>query len=173
MFMCSPIGSNRTPYDRPVPFREHVTLEALRERDPVALRRILYRKAHERRRTHAREELSDTLDEAFEARFNRDGSWREPPLPADRLVAAGETARSVNVWRDFRHNIGRSSSCASSTISPRPMSVDCLAVPSTTSASCFTERACVCGRVSRRRVGGDHDDDVQRGLDARLDGTSR
>jgi len=141
-------GTNRTPYDRPVPFREHIALEALRERDPVALRRvvdqhgrrlyraargmgfspddaedlaqevfatflqtierfegrsevgtwlfgILYRKAHERRRTHAREEPLDELDEAFEARFNRDGSWREPPIPADRLVAAGETAHAL------------------------------------------------------------------------------
>ena len=141
-------GTNRTPYDRPVPFREHIALEALRERDPVALRRvvdqhgrrlyraargmgfspddaedlaqevfatflqtierfegrsevgtwlfgILYRKAHERRRTHAREEPLDEFDEAFEARFNRDGSWREPPIPADRLVAAGETAHAL------------------------------------------------------------------------------
>jgi RNA polymerase sigma-70 factor (ECF subfamily) len=53
---------------------------------------ILYRKAQEHRRANAREELSDALDEAFEARFNADGSWRQPPIPADRLVAAGQMA---------------------------------------------------------------------------------
>jgi RNA polymerase sigma factor (sigma-70 family) len=53
---------------------------------------ILYRKAKEHRRANAREEPSDALDEAFEARFNADGSWRQPPIPADRLVAAGQTA---------------------------------------------------------------------------------
>jgi DNA-directed RNA polymerase specialized sigma24 family protein len=53
---------------------------------------ILYRKAKEHRRAHAREAPSDALDDAFEARFKADGSWREPPIPADRLVAAGQTA---------------------------------------------------------------------------------
>jgi RNA polymerase sigma-70 factor (ECF subfamily) len=58
---------------------------------------ILYRKAQEHRRSHAREEPSDALDEAFEARFNADRSWREPPIPADRLVAADETAAALRV----------------------------------------------------------------------------
>jgi len=53
---------------------------------------ILIRKARERRRLQAREQLSEPLDEAFEGRFNADGSWRQPPIPADRLVAATETA---------------------------------------------------------------------------------
>lgn len=56
---------------------------------------ILHHKAQERRRAHAREELSDALDEAFEARFNADGSWKERPIPADRLVAAGQTADAL------------------------------------------------------------------------------
>jgi RNA polymerase sigma factor (sigma-70 family) len=133
-----------------VPARQHTAVEALRARDPVALRQvvdehgrrlyraargmgfspgdaedlaqdvfvtfletierfegrsevgtwlfgILYRKAQEHRRSHAREEPSDALDEAFEARFNADGSWREPPIPADRLVADDETAAALRV----------------------------------------------------------------------------
>ena len=56
---------------------------------------ILHHKAQERRRAHAREESSDALDEAFEARFKQDGSWREPPIPADRLVAASQTADAL------------------------------------------------------------------------------
>jgi RNA polymerase sigma factor (sigma-70 family) len=131
-----------------VPVREQTVQEAVRARDPVALRQIvdqhgrrlyraargmgfsagdaedlaqdvfvtfletierfegrsevgtwlfgiLIRKAQERRRARAREELSDTLDEAFEACFNSDGSWRAPPIPADRLVAATETAAAL------------------------------------------------------------------------------
>jgi RNA polymerase sigma-70 factor (ECF subfamily) len=131
-----------------VPVQEQTVLEALRARDPVALRQvvdqhgrriyraargmgfsaadaedlaqdvfvtfletigrfegrsevgtwlfgILIRKAQERRRLHAREELSEALDEAFEERFNADGSWREPPIPADRLVEAGETGAAL------------------------------------------------------------------------------
>ena len=58
---------------------------------------ILYRKAQEHRRAHAREELADSLDEAFEARFNADGSWSQPPIPADRLVAADETAAALRL----------------------------------------------------------------------------
>jgi RNA polymerase sigma-70 factor (ECF subfamily) len=130
-----------------VSVRQHTALEALRARDPVALRQVvdrhgrqlyraargmglppgdaedlvqdvfvtfletierfegrskvgtwlfglLYRKAQERR-AHSREELSDALDEAFEARFKADGSWREPPIPADRLVAPWETAGAL------------------------------------------------------------------------------
>ena len=136
------------PYHSPVPVREHSAPDALRARDPVALRQIvdqhgrrlyraargmgfsagdaedlaqdvfltflqtverfegrsevgtwlfgiLIRKAHERRRRHAREELTEALDDAFEARFNADGSWRDPPIPADRLVAASETAAAL------------------------------------------------------------------------------
>jgi DNA-directed RNA polymerase specialized sigma24 family protein len=51
---------------------------------------ILHHKAQERRRAHAREDLTDAVDDVFEGRFNADGSWREPPIPADRLVAAGQ-----------------------------------------------------------------------------------
>lgn len=61
---------------------------------------ILHHKAQERRRSQAREESADSLDEAFEARFNADGSWSEPPIPADRLVAAGQTADALRECLD-------------------------------------------------------------------------
>ena len=57
---------------------------------------ILHHKAQERRRAHAREDLTDTADDVFDGRFNGDGSWREPPIPADRLVAAGQTAEALS-----------------------------------------------------------------------------
>jgi RNA polymerase sigma-70 factor (ECF subfamily) len=56
---------------------------------------ILHHKAQERRRADAREVVTDALDPAFEARFNADGSWREPPVPADRLVAAAQAADAL------------------------------------------------------------------------------
>ncbi len=56
---------------------------------------ILHHKAQERRRAHAREDLTDAVDDVFERRFNTDGSWREPPIPADRLVAANQTAEAL------------------------------------------------------------------------------
>ena len=56
---------------------------------------ILHHKAQERRRTHAREDVTDVGDDLFEGRFKADGSWNEPPIPADRLVAAGQTAEAL------------------------------------------------------------------------------
>lgn len=56
---------------------------------------ILHHKAQERRRAHAREELTDPIDDVFDTRFNADGSWREPPIPADRLVASDQTAEAL------------------------------------------------------------------------------
>ena len=56
---------------------------------------ILHHKAQERRRALGREAVTDMTDDLFEGRFNRDGSWREPPIPADRLVAAGQTAAAL------------------------------------------------------------------------------
>lgn len=57
---------------------------------------ILHHKAQERRRSHAREDSTHELDEAFERRFTADGSWLQPPVGADRLVEshqAGEMLR--------------------------------------------------------------------------------
>lgn len=53
---------------------------------------ILHHKAQERRRTHAREDPTDTVEEAFEMRFDANGSWLRPPIEADRLVESRETA---------------------------------------------------------------------------------
>jgi RNA polymerase sigma factor (sigma-70 family) len=56
---------------------------------------ILHHKVQEQRRAHAREDVTDVEDEAFERRFKADGSWSEPPVPPDRLVAAGQTAEAL------------------------------------------------------------------------------
>jgi RNA polymerase sigma-70 factor (ECF subfamily) len=56
---------------------------------------ILHHKAQERWRAHAREEVTDSADEIFDGQFKADGSWRQPPIPADRLVASGETAEAL------------------------------------------------------------------------------
>lgn len=56
---------------------------------------ILYHKALERRRSHAREALADRIDEEFDAQFDGRGSWTHPPLQADRLVASQETAEAL------------------------------------------------------------------------------
>jgi hypothetical protein len=122
---------------------------------------ILYRKGKEHRRAQAREALSDALDEAFEARFNANGSWRQPPIPADRLVAAAKRLlRSETVSPGYPHSTVRSFSCGKSMSSPPPMSAECWAARSTMSASCFTAHACGYARAWRRRAGGDHNDDV-------------
>jgi len=49
---------------------------------------ILYRKAQERRRSHAREELSDSVEAQFDARFDAKGSWITPPTSADQIGRA-------------------------------------------------------------------------------------
>jgi RNA polymerase sigma-70 factor (ECF subfamily) len=56
---------------------------------------ILYRKAQERRRSHAREELSDSIEAQFDARFDAKGSWITPPTSADRLVESREVADAL------------------------------------------------------------------------------
>lgn len=52
---------------------------------------ILHHKAQERRRSHAREESTSDVEEAFEKRFDAHGSWLQPPVAADRLVESLET----------------------------------------------------------------------------------
>jgi RNA polymerase sigma-70 factor (ECF subfamily) len=51
---------------------------------------ILHHKVQEQRRASARDELSDSIDEAFEARFDAKGNWIRPPMAPDRLVASGQ-----------------------------------------------------------------------------------
>jgi RNA polymerase sigma-70 factor (ECF subfamily) len=58
---------------------------------------ILHHKAQERRRSHAREEPTSELEDAFETRFDANGAWLRPPIEADRLVEsrqAGEMLRA-------------------------------------------------------------------------------
>lgn len=57
---------------------------------------ILHHKAQERRRSHAREDSTSEVEEAFEKRFDANGSWLRPHVEADRLVEsleAGEILR--------------------------------------------------------------------------------
>jgi hypothetical protein len=44
---------------------------------------FFYHKVQERRRGHGREELTDSVEDLFERRFNPDGSWNQPSVPAD------------------------------------------------------------------------------------------
>ena len=52
---------------------------------------ILHHKAQARRRSHAREDTTDPIEEVFEARFDARGSWSQPPVAADRLVESHES----------------------------------------------------------------------------------
>jgi RNA polymerase sigma-70 factor (ECF subfamily) len=56
---------------------------------------ILYHKAQERRRSRARDDLGDPIDDTFEARFDAKGSWVQPPTAADRLVESQAAARAL------------------------------------------------------------------------------
>jgi RNA polymerase sigma-70 factor (ECF subfamily) len=51
---------------------------------------ILHHKAQERRRSHAREDSTSELEQAFEKRFDANGSWLQPPVEADRFVESRE-----------------------------------------------------------------------------------
>lgn len=55
---------------------------------------ILHNKSLERRRIVNREELSDPIDEHFDAQFDDRGHWRESP-PADRLVHAEQIGSAI------------------------------------------------------------------------------
>jgi RNA polymerase sigma-70 factor (ECF subfamily) len=46
---------------------------------------ILHRKAMERRRASIKDDRMDPIDEAFESRFDADGSWTRPPADLERL----------------------------------------------------------------------------------------
>jgi RNA polymerase sigma-70 factor (ECF subfamily) len=47
---------------------------------------ILQHKAKEHWRARGREELTGDIDDAFEQRFDPQGSWLQPPLEGDRLL---------------------------------------------------------------------------------------
>lgn len=56
---------------------------------------ILYKKALELRREHARFDVSDPIEEVLDRRFLEDGHWREPPRNPERVLLALETAQIV------------------------------------------------------------------------------
>jgi RNA polymerase sigma-70 factor (ECF subfamily) len=57
---------------------------------------ILHHKAQERRRSHGREDPTSELEEAFDQRFDANGSWLQPPLEADRLVESREAGELLH-----------------------------------------------------------------------------
>jgi len=61
---------------------------------------ILYRKISEARRDRARERANDPIDEVMESRFDADGSWSRPPLPADRVLRRREILRALEECLD-------------------------------------------------------------------------
>lgn len=54
---------------------------------------ILYRKMAEARRSFARQQRHDPIDEVVESRFAANGSWSRPPAAADALVRLEEIRR--------------------------------------------------------------------------------
>ncbi|MGE0703650.1 MAG: RNA polymerase sigma factor [Vicinamibacterales bacterium] len=91
----SPADADDLTQDVFVTFLE--TVERFEGRSQVAtwLFGILHHKAQQRRRVTAREESTDAIEELFDGRFDRDGSWIQAPAAADRLVASRETALAL------------------------------------------------------------------------------
>lgn len=56
---------------------------------------ILHHKAQERRRAYAREDPTRELEDAFDKRFDANGSWLQPPVEADRLVESREAGEML------------------------------------------------------------------------------
>ena len=73
------------------------TLERFEGRSEVStwLFGILYRKVHEQRRSVARDEMNDPIDEAFDARFDQAGNWIRPLASPDQLTASVQIGESL------------------------------------------------------------------------------
>lgn len=56
---------------------------------------VLCRKAHERRRQHAREK-ADPIDAIFEKHFDHAGKWRNPPEDLERVLASKEIGMLIS-----------------------------------------------------------------------------
>jgi RNA polymerase sigma-70 factor, ECF subfamily len=56
---------------------------------------ILHHKAQERRRSQARDEAIDSIEEVFESRFDAKGNWTTPLPPPDRVAASGQAAAAI------------------------------------------------------------------------------
>lgn len=56
---------------------------------------ILLHKAQERRRSKAREQAHDPIDEAWESTFDQAGNWLHPPIDPERALTTQEAARAI------------------------------------------------------------------------------
>jgi RNA polymerase sigma-70 factor (ECF subfamily) len=56
---------------------------------------ILHHKVQERRRSNAREEATDPIDQVFESRFDAKGNWIAPLPQPDRAAASGQAAAAI------------------------------------------------------------------------------
>lgn len=56
---------------------------------------IFYNKVAERFRTIKKERVHDPIDEIMEARFEKSGAWREPPVGIEREVLSAEIGRII------------------------------------------------------------------------------
>jgi RNA polymerase sigma-70 factor, ECF subfamily len=56
---------------------------------------VFYNKVSEHLREKQRAELNDPIDEVMEARFDRAGKWRQPPLDIEKAVFAREVREMV------------------------------------------------------------------------------
>ena len=61
---------------------------------------ILHHKVQERRRSRAREELADPIDEVFESQFDARGNWIRPPVDPDREVSSREAGVAIRECLD-------------------------------------------------------------------------
>lgn len=57
---------------------------------------ILHHKVRERRRARSRESLTESIDDAFESRFDADGHWVRPPIDLERLVASRQMGQAIH-----------------------------------------------------------------------------
>jgi len=56
---------------------------------------ILHHKVQERRRSQARDEATDPIEDVFESRFDAKGNWIAPLPPPDRVAASGQVAAAI------------------------------------------------------------------------------
>jgi RNA polymerase sigma-70 factor (ECF subfamily) len=57
---------------------------------------ILYKKISAARRSRARDDEMDDIEEVFEQRFDSAGSWTRPPLPVDTEVYDAEVRQGID-----------------------------------------------------------------------------
>src|SRR5262245_44815645 len=56
---------------------------------------ILHRKAQERRRALAQDDVRDPIEDVFRSQFDRRGSWATPPMDLERLIASNELGGAI------------------------------------------------------------------------------